>query len=631
MKWVLTLLAASACVLSSCNSDKDIYDPNYNPELNITVPEGFDWSTTQKLTVNVEVNDEYNGKYYYAVRVYDKAPAEGVLPVAASGGVTGEMPFSQEVVIPATVSKLYVAQVFKNANASEVVTVKEVAIDGAVINCSFATGSKARSAFSRNDYADYAELVNGAKIEDGKKGALKKYIITEGQTYTLGKNVENVDIVVLGTLQLSKDVTFTRSEIEVKGIIQGEGYSIHFVGKEGKKDDDDDEKECFEFDNEGSIYLKQLTINGLAELENEGYIEVGTLNIEQNSKLENDEEDGEGGCIIANTVIIHTNKKVKLNKRSYLSCEEMNVNTASNETVIEMKTGAWLRVGTFAINGNQKCLIKADGKKVTKSDYVALAQIKKIDASGLTTEEKILVECSDVKQGAVIESLTENASGQITIVGSVCSGSFDDEEVTGTPVCTYALEDVEVDKGDYDMNDIVVAVTSTVYSPSKKTWTIEGQVLAAGATNKLVPYFQYGNMGDNKVYLFEEKGAVYEKFGFSGTPVPVNTEASDGKEAKYIPFSVVLSGVEANPQLDVLNFGMEVEDGKEEISWLADGRGANARAIQITALFKYPKERMRITDAYPEFGTWVTSGKARGMNWYDNPVEECVVTPNLGK
>lgn len=627
MKWVSIFLVSSACILSSCNSEKDIYDPNYNSKLNVTIPEGFEWSTTQKVTVNVEVNDEYDGKYYYAVRVYDKAPAEGVLPVAASGEVTGDMPFSQDVVIPATVSKLYIAQVFKNANASEVVTMKEVAINGPVIDCSFGASSKSRSIVSsRGDsYSNYTELTGDAKIEKGEKKENKKYIIKAGQTYNLQSDVEDVDLVVLGTLQLSRDVTFTRSNLKIeKGNIEGKNYILTFDGKEGVKDED----ESYSFDNEGNIYLKGLLVSGRAELENEKYIEVGTLTLEQNSELDNDEENGDGGCIIATTVNIHTKNSVELDKKSFLSCEEMNINTASNSTVIEMETGSWLKVGTFSINGNQKCKIKSDGGNITDSEYVALAQINKINASGLSTDEGILVECSEVVSGAEIKSRVDDANGMIKIVGTSCSGSFGDEEKTGTPLCTYALEDVDINEGDYDMNDIVVAVTSTIYSPAKKTWTIKGEVLAAGATNALVPYFQYGKDGE-KTYLFENKRNVYEAFGLTGSPVPVNT-IIDGTKADNIIFEIVLPNIEAvSPQLSMLNFGIEVNGQEETISWLENGTGANARAIQIAALFKYPIEKKRITEAYPDFNKWISTAKEEGKAWYDNPNDNYVITPQL--
>lgn len=185
MKQTLLLAVGIVWLFSACNSEKDVYDPNFNKELGVSIPEGFEWSTTQKLTVNVEVNDEYNGKYYYAVRVYDKKPGEGVLPVAASGEVTGDMPFSQEIVIPATVSKLYIAQVFKNSDASEVVSMKEMTIDGNIINCIFDSKRSARGVVSRDKDDDEDKIPIKGNIAFGKENKGKKYKVKSGDVLTV--------------------------------------------------------------------------------------------------------------------------------------------------------------------------------------------------------------------------------------------------------------------------------------------------------------------------------------------------------------------------------------------------------------------------------------------------------------
>lgn len=94
-----------------------------------------------------------------------------------------------------------------------------------------------------------------------------------------------------------------------------------------------------------------------------------------------------------------------------------------------------------------------------------------------------------------------------------------------------------------------------------------------------------------------------------------------------MPFSVKLEGVESNPQIDMLNFGIEVKG--ESINWKEHGKGSAARALQIAALFKYPKERISIIEAYPGFSEWVNANKSRSATWYEAPVEKYVITPKL--
>lgn len=602
-------LALIVLAVIGCTSEKDVFDPNYNKELGMTIPEGFEWSTTQAVMVNVAVNDEYNGKYYYAVRIYDRAPAPGILPVAAAKEVTGEMPFSQRIVIPATVSKLYVSQVFKQANAKEVVTTREIAINGTTIEYSFGTSNRSRSIKAR----DGKPLKTGETIT--KSG---EYYIPAGETIhvnAVNGNLKDVEIEVDGTLIFDGDASLHEWEIDVEehGTVKVNGDLVLV----GNKNDEDKS----------------------SSLENEGYVHItGNLTVQAGASLDNDDnDDGKymGGCIIVDGEARFQSNKIELDERSYMSCRDMKLN--GSDMRIYMETGAWLRV-TGKLTSAQNCEIGFgdDDKfktpsaedKIKNTKYVALIQVGSWGNQGngnLKTREEILVECPD-RDKYDIASWTADASKEITIVGTTCSGSIGDDEETAVPVCTYALEDQEIDKGDYDMNDIVVVVTSNQYNSTKKIWTINGQVVAAGATHEIVPYFQYGLTGE-KVYLFSDKGAVYQAFGLSGKPVPVNTEAPEGKKADSVPFSVELEDVENNPQIDMLNFGIEVKG--ESINWKEHGKGSAARALQVSTLFKYPKERRRITEAYPDFSDWVSADKSRSATWYENPIKDYVVTPEL--
>lgn len=608
MKRGIIVLLLATLVLGACQK-KDIYDPNYNPELGISVPEGFQWSTTQALTVNVAVNDEYNGKYYYAVRVYDKVPTSGMLPIAASGEITGEMPFSQRIVIPANVSKLYISQVFKKANAQEIVTTKEVSISGTEVNYSFGNSKRAYRIEGRDSKKI---LKSGETINEPGE-----YYIPQGVSISVNKvpgSLTDVEVEVKGKLTFNGDTKLHNWEIDVEneGTLEVNG-DLQLFGD--KKDEDNS-----------------------SSLENEGYVHItGDLTVSAGASLDNDDnDDGKymGGCIIVDGEAHFQSNKIELDERSYMSCGSMKLN--ASDMKIFMETGAWLRViGELTSANNCEIGFGDDDKfeepkeddKIKDTKYVALVQVGSWGNKGkgnLTTRKEILVECAD-KGSHNIASWTKDASKDIIIVGTTCSGSIGDNEETAVPVCTYALEDQDIDKGDYDMNDIVVVVTSNQYHPDKKIWEISGQVVAAGATSRIIPYFQYGTKGE-KSYLFGNK-TVYEAFGLSGNPVPVNTKAPDGKETDNVHFIVELEDVSVNPQIDMLNFGIEVNGG--DINWMEHGTGSGARALQVATLFKYPIERKRITEAYPNFLDWVTSNKARSGSWYDNPVEEFVVTPVL--
>lgn len=72
---LVTAAGISACV----DDNKTLYDPEYktpNPMEEISAPTGFDWSSTHSIKFNVEVNDEFDGQYYYTVEIVDKNPLE---------------------------------------------------------------------------------------------------------------------------------------------------------------------------------------------------------------------------------------------------------------------------------------------------------------------------------------------------------------------------------------------------------------------------------------------------------------------------------------------------------------------------------------------------------------------------
>ena len=58
------------CILaiSSCTKSVSEYDPNFNPQLGISIPDGFNWSTTKTVKTVINVSDAYNGKFYMTVR-----------------------------------------------------------------------------------------------------------------------------------------------------------------------------------------------------------------------------------------------------------------------------------------------------------------------------------------------------------------------------------------------------------------------------------------------------------------------------------------------------------------------------------------------------------------------------------
>lgn len=56
----------------------------------------------------------------------------------------------------------------------------------------------------------------------------------------------------------------------------------------------------------------------------------------------------------------------------------------------------------------------------------------------------------------------------------------------------------------------------------------------------------------------------------------------------------------------------------------APGKGEVPQMICVPATWKWPKERVNISDAYPLFGEWGSNWKDN--TWYDNCVDDKVIS-----
>src|SRR5574344_858694 len=124
------LLLGIGCMLTifSCSKTEDMYNPNYNQELGIQVPDGFNWATTKTVKAVINVNDQYNGKFYYDVNIYSESPTSTSKPLAF-GRANIKEPFMQDITIPASLTKVYITESLTYADGTvDLFDTKEVAV-----------------------------------------------------------------------------------------------------------------------------------------------------------------------------------------------------------------------------------------------------------------------------------------------------------------------------------------------------------------------------------------------------------------------------------------------------------------------------------------------------------------------
>ncbi|MFV0404663.1 MAG: LruC domain-containing protein, partial [Bacteroides graminisolvens] len=104
-----------ATFVGCVDDNKDLYDPTITADnpLDITAPDGFDWSTTNTIRLSVEANDEYNGQYYYTIEVFDNNPiasAADSISSLAKGVAKSGQPFVSSVTIAKPIANLFIRQ-----------------------------------------------------------------------------------------------------------------------------------------------------------------------------------------------------------------------------------------------------------------------------------------------------------------------------------------------------------------------------------------------------------------------------------------------------------------------------------------------------------------------------------------
>ena len=149
ISFVLVFIGLSL-FLAGC--EQDYYDPDRQQGTgstlfgdSITVPETFSWATTRNIEMRVGVDDNYNGKYYYTVQVFDTNPLFNEDATLLGMGVAkNNSAFASKIVLPDAVSTVYIQQT--SPTGGKIIAPVEV------------TGSSLNYSFSPQDYSASASV-----------------------------------------------------------------------------------------------------------------------------------------------------------------------------------------------------------------------------------------------------------------------------------------------------------------------------------------------------------------------------------------------------------------------------------------------------------------------------------------
>lgn len=133
-------------VLIFTGCEQDYYDPSRQQGTgsslfgdSINVPQGFNWSTMQTVDLNLEVDDQYNGKYFYTVELYDAHPFFDKNAAMLGKGVAKKgNNFKYSPIIPTELETIFIKQI--DPTGREKVTATTIG-ETQNIAVSFATGT----------------------------------------------------------------------------------------------------------------------------------------------------------------------------------------------------------------------------------------------------------------------------------------------------------------------------------------------------------------------------------------------------------------------------------------------------------------------------------------------------------
>lgn len=388
--------------------------------------------------------------------------------------------------------------------------------------------------------------------------------------------------------------------------------------------------------NEGEIVAASFGVAGSSSFYNYNKVIInGQSDIDSNNSTWDNE-----GYFKTTNIVFKASSPNWINRCQLYVTEKFTYTTNSVAGLI-MDAGAYAECGSlyadqanikmgnkafFNVLGEAKFKHNPKGFIATGDEYALLKMGSAVQEDAkqgfsITYEGKLYVACDnhfaqgndgsaehplfDIKKGAQITG-ADNAD--ITIQASECNPGYNPTPGGGddnVQTYAYAFEDMMKDVGDYDFNDVVLYVTVPYENGGKKF--IDVTLKAAGASKQLAVGFK--NNGTPRTIF----ASVHESLG-----VPVGTIVNTGDATG----TTKTETIEVGDDFSLTNDGdFYISDGKREIHIPNFTSGFNTGdvpyAIRIASSWKWPKERVLITEAYTGFATWAQDATSE-PNWYNN-------------
>ncbi len=426
-------------VIISCKKDVTPIDqPNGKSIDELVIPEGFNWSTTQKFQITVGIQNAQAINLKSKISVFNGIPDEGG-KLILSGAASNSNPFIESLTIPSYLKEVYLV----NEGAYGGKEIVLVPVDGSDINYIF---TDTKSTPLNSDFKQTGEIGPDCDDCDYQISGNQAVTITGGKTYCVtGNFTGTVNFETWnngGTLQVCGEATINNLTLGANSHIivtqNGQLTIGNFSGNQTSSTITVYENATLiingQFMTQGNYVTNQgqLTVNGNLTIQNlasHNFLNSGTIDVSGQVAVNNNTTLINSGTINATGSYFYLNSGSTVLNSGTINFEGANqfqVNSGSSVT----NDGEISVTGTLKINS---------GSTVVNNCALMCTETMEVNTSNFTNNSGYL-------KGAQYFHLTSNSITQLNnrsmistinltidnTAGIVGSGSLNSIKVTGT-------------------------------------------------------------------------------------------------------------------------------------------------------------------------------------------------------
>ncbi|EHQ27988.1 LruC domain-containing protein [Mucilaginibacter paludis] len=718
----LGLFAVTSCKKSA--NGPDTSTNTVNSINDIVVPSGFNWESSRNVTFNISVADTRfdtpTKKATFKIAIYNADPFAGTaLTPVAVGSASTTAPFSTKLYLSTQINTVYIMKTAPDNSSivqKQTLTSTSVALTLGAVDPTYVVSSTAASKqVTANPTSPDCSSGNPVNITASRSGL----DMNSGDLYCV--TADNVTIglqnVNGGTLRIcGNNVTVTGNLGSNGALVITSGHSATFTGNLNSSNASvtnfgtltipGNRADAGGFYNYGVCNIGgDCNMNGGST-----FVNGGTLNIGGGWQGGTSNTATNNGTMVVNTNF-QTNGTPFINncslyvKQNYLqssatvqnySLIKVDATTTLNDNVeLGLYNGAMLLTNNIIVNGKiigygTTSLVKITGTTGFQNGGSVISNVQVYATqdlssysnritSGATLGNSVYIPvtgCNSVGNGspAIVDTDGDGVADNLDAYPNDPTKAYNITGATGT----VAFEDLWPSKGDFDMNDLVMAYNyALVTNAANNVVTVTGNytLLATGGTfgNAFGIEFPVSaanasglkitnSSGVQSSGLFEagQSKAVVILFTSMRSEMPTwNTKPGDivspaktysitfnvangtsissfGQDA-YNPFiynttrghEIHLSGKTPTTLADASLFGTADDNTSVAASRYYVTKTGLPYAINVPATFNYPTETTDITKAYSHFADWAVSGGASYTDWYSNVASGYRVTGNI--